>query len=142
MSVTGINPIAAANTPVLNGTARIPAKMLQQDDFLKLVVAQLANQDPMKPQSDTEFIAQMTSFTTLEQGKTMQADISQMRMQQQVLQGMSLMDREVTVRSGKSDPVKGIVSGLDMDGQDIKIVVGDKPYALSDVLEVRFDKQN
>ena len=36
-----------------------PKTMLGQDDFLKLMTAQMSNQDPFQPQSNTEMIAQM-----------------------------------------------------------------------------------
>jgi flagellar basal-body rod modification protein FlgD len=119
--------------------SRIPAKVLGQNDFLKLVVAQLANQDPLKPQGDTEFIAQMAQFTTLEQTKTMQTDIAQMRAQQQVLQGMSLLNRPVAIRTGDAAPVMGIVDKLDMEGDTLKVWVAGKKYDLKDVIEVRLD---
>jgi flagellar basal-body rod modification protein FlgD len=38
-----------------------------KDQFLKLFVAQLQHQDPMNPMNDSEFMAQMASFSTLEQ---------------------------------------------------------------------------
>ena len=41
---------------------RVPVKMLGQNEFLKLLVTQMRNQDPMEPVSDTEFIAQMAQF--------------------------------------------------------------------------------
>lgn len=40
---------------------------LGKDQFLKLFVAQLQHQDPMNPMNDSEFMAQMASFSTLEQ---------------------------------------------------------------------------
>jgi flagellar basal-body rod modification protein FlgD len=40
---------------------------LGKDQFLKLFVAQLQHQDPMNPMNDNEFMAQMASFSTLEQ---------------------------------------------------------------------------
>jgi flagellar basal-body rod modification protein FlgD len=47
------------------GTSR--ADSMGSDAFLKLLVVQLQNQDPTSPQSNTEFIAQLATFSSLEQ---------------------------------------------------------------------------
>jgi flagellar basal-body rod modification protein FlgD len=143
--MTPILPTTASNSAFWKGTdveARTPTRTLNQDDFLKLVVAQLTNQDPTKPQEDTEFIAQMTQFTALEQAKSMTSDISQIRAQQKLLQGMSLLDREVVVQSGDSAPITGVVKGLVMDGENPKLLIGDTPYDLNEIVNIRLANQN
>lgn len=40
----------------------------QQDEFLRLLVAQMQNQDPLNPQDGAEFVAQLAQFTNIELG--------------------------------------------------------------------------
>jgi len=53
-----------------NGTASTPPARqdnLGRDAFLQLLTTQLAHQDPVQPQADGEFIAQLATFSSLEQ---------------------------------------------------------------------------
>lgn len=59
-----------------------PTNNLDKDAFLRLLTTQLANQDPLNPMEDREFIAQLAQFTSLEQmqelNKTMAAKSEEM----------------------------------------------------------------
>jgi flagellar basal-body rod modification protein FlgD len=62
---------------------RTPSSTLGKDDFLKLLMTQLQNQDPSKPMEDTDFIAQMAQFSSLEQMTNMTSTFGKFIEQQQ-----------------------------------------------------------
>jgi flagellar basal-body rod modification protein FlgD len=58
--------LPSASTPT-SSAANLREMGMGSDAFLKLLVVQLQNQDPTSPQSNTEFIAQLAQFSSLEQ---------------------------------------------------------------------------
>jgi flagellar basal-body rod modification protein FlgD len=64
------------NVRVLDTKSRTINNDLGKDAFLKILTAQMANQDPLQPTSDTEFIAQMAQFSALEQMQNMNSSMS------------------------------------------------------------------
>jgi len=63
MAVSSINGGAAASA----APNPIKDKVASQDDFLKLLIAQLQNQDPLQPMDNQEFAAQLATFNSLGQ---------------------------------------------------------------------------
>lgn len=135
MSTNAVNSATAASS-YTSTQERTPTQVLGQDDFLKLLVAQMTSQDPLSPQKDTEFISQMASFTSLEQTKTMQKDMAQMRGDQQVLQANSLLGRTVIVQADKATKVAGQVSAVEIEAGKPMVVVNGQSYDLSQVLTI------
>jgi flagellar basal-body rod modification protein FlgD len=135
MSTTsGVTFNTTAN-PLPEGSARTPAKTLGQEDFLKLLVTQLANQDPMNPMKDMEFIGQMAQFTALEQSKSMSQDMESLR-------ASSMLGTTVTVNErDRFDRIvgqtTGVVDQLLMEDGVVKLYVNGARYELGDVLSVK-----
>ena len=53
------------------------AAALDSEDFLRLMTAQLANQDPLEPQSNEQMVAQLAQFSTLENGTASRASLAE-----------------------------------------------------------------
>ncbi len=64
--MNGISNAQAPFNPVSTASG-MPSGSLGKEDFMKLLVTQLGNQDPMKPTDPGEFVAQLSQFTSLEQ---------------------------------------------------------------------------
>ncbi|EZQ18462.1 flagellar hook assembly protein FlgD [Pseudomonas sp. G11-1] len=90
---------------------------LGKNEFLELLVAQLNNQDPLAPQENGEFIAQLAQFSTVEgiekMNSTMEAMASSFQ-SSQALQASSLVGRTVVVPTDKAmvDPEAGFTGQL------------------------------
>ena len=54
---------------------RVPSAELGKEEFLKILMTQLQNQDPTQPMDDTQFISQMAQFSSLEQMMNMTKSI-------------------------------------------------------------------
>jgi flagellar basal-body rod modification protein FlgD len=129
-----VNSITDTNTVNSADSVPNPQQTLTQNDFLQLLVAQMENQDPLNPQSDTEMAAQMAQFTSLQQTTEMSASMS-------MLQADSLIGSTVTLQlDSAGDTTTGVVSGVELgsassDGTP-QIVVNGVTYDLGQVLSV------
>jgi flagellar basal-body rod modification protein FlgD len=91
-----------------------PSSELGKEDFLRMLIAQLENQDPLNPQDATEFTAQLAQFSSLEQLISMREAVDALTAAQASSQGLSsvgLIGRQVlaegasfTVDAGATPP--------------------------------------
>jgi flagellar basal-body rod modification protein FlgD len=98
---------------------------LGEDDFLKLLAAQLQYQDPLNPMSNTEFIAQMAQFSALEQMNNLNDSFNLLRQEFQegmMLQAVSLIGREVTALDGEAN-LTGLVSKVNWTADGVMLTV-------------------
>mgnify|MGYP001300193281 CR=1 FL=1 len=124
---------------------------LGKDAFMKILIAQLQNQDPLNPMEDREFIAQMASFSTLEQMMNMTSMIETAVAAQNdsfILQSSQMIGKQVTyVAASENDEEKnetktGVVKAVTFKGGVVSFELdnGDHIQA-SDIFEIR-EKEN
>lgn len=109
---------------------------LGQEEFIKILVTQMTSQDPLNPQKDTEFIAQMAQFSALENSKVMQEELAQLRSRQEFVQANSLIGRQVELATDGEAHLVGTVSAVRMVEGKPQLMVGEEGHSLDQVLRV------
>ena len=111
--------------------------VMGMEDFLQLLTAQIANQDPLEPMKDTEFIAQMASFSSLDQMNSLNKNFEQFAQSQMNLSVQNYLGKVVTLKSseGKGEE-RGIVTAVSQKGDGLKLTVNGRDHDASSVSRV------
>jgi flagellar basal-body rod modification protein FlgD len=113
---------------------------LGKDEFLKILVAQIKNQDPMKPLEDKEFIAQMAQFTSVEQLMNMSKELKELKNSlgfTATLIGKSI-EWETASADGSAGIMKsGVVDSITMKSGESFAVVDGEEISMGRILTVK-----
>jgi flagellar basal-body rod modification protein FlgD len=138
MPMSGVNPdlLFKPGQVVNSSTVRTPRKPeeLGMEDFLQLMMAQMTNQDIFNPVSDTDFIAQMAQFSTLQ-------GINAMLQHQVSAYAVSYVGKNVVIADlderGILQRFEGFVERVTFSEGQPMVFVNGKGYELHKVMEIR-----
>ena len=103
------------------------------DSFLKILASELQNQDPTEPVSNTEYVAQLAQFNSLQQMSSLNGSMSK-------FQAYSLIGMQVsytaTDSSGSTFDGTGIAKSVVTSGNDVYVMVDGNKVKLSSVTSV------
>lgn len=120
--------------------------------FLNLMLQQLQNQDPTEPTSNTEWLAQLAQYSSLEQMTSMNEGLSNcmsyiaalyndMGMNSEITQTLSMIGKEVTIKDpeDKSGATKitGKVTEASFEDGTGKVKVNDTFYSIANIISVK-----
>jgi flagellar basal-body rod modification protein FlgD len=101
---------------------------LGKDEFLQLLVTQMQYQDPLNPTSDTEFIAQMAQFSSLEQMQNLNNSFS-------VYKAYELVGKQVS-GTVNGNIIEGIVDSVRNQADGQYAVIGDSLISIDKINKV------
>jgi len=133
--------------PTVQGSQRVDAAALDQQDFLTLMVEQLRNQNPLEPQDGSEYFAQLVQFDTLETMRTMSEAIESLVAVSELANASVLVGRAVRAEIPRDpDPetgfprdaevVEGVVERVTLGPSGTLAFVDGRPLPFRDIVEV------
>ena len=139
-----IDSISAAYNKKAEDSLRKPGTYskttLDSTDFLKLIAAQLQNQDMTNPMSSSEMMQQLSQMSSIQTMTDLQAAITNMNDIAVTNYSASLVGKEVTVAvedsEGKLQVITGTVTGSGLYSGETIVFVDGKAYSLSQVMAI------
>jgi flagellar basal-body rod modification protein FlgD len=121
----------ASTIPPLN-----PSASLGQNDFLKLLVAQLKYQDPMKPTDSSQFMGEMAQFSTVQGVTSMGTTLGAMSRSNEFSQGIALIGKDVSYHALDGTLASGTVGSVSATDAGVTVHLAAGDIGLKDVLGV------
>jgi flagellar basal-body rod modification protein FlgD len=116
----------------LNQTGKTDLFGLGKDDFFKLFLAQLKNQDPTKPMDDKEFIAQLAQFSMIDTMQQVQKALGGT----QLAQSAAMIGKHILAIDTTGNPVDGVVDRVVQDDKGILLMVGSQVIEPTKIVSV------
>ena len=127
MEISTVNPNPSPNAVTPSSTSDdASAASVDYDSFLKLLIAQMKNQDPTKPMDPAQFMSQLASFSNVEQGIKMNQKLDSLMTSMALTQVEGVVGRTIVSPDGS---VSGTVAAL-------RVVSGGAVAVLEDGREV------
>lgn len=114
MAGLNIDPVTGLQNSTYTPKTSAPTNDLSQVDFMKLIIAQMQNQNPLEPQKDSDFMAQMAQFEALNQMRIVADGMKVLQGINELTSATSLIGKEVT---GKQVDAVGVTR--DMVGREL-----------------------
>jgi flagellar basal-body rod modification protein FlgD len=131
MDILSINGSRATN----RGTAiSKPGSELDKNAFLRILTAELSNQDPMNAKDSTEFVSQMAQFSALEQMSNLNTTMTMASANSLIGKGVSMR-----VADASGQPYTGILRGVTKQFGMVKVGVEVLNNGVNEILEFSFD---
>jgi flagellar basal-body rod modification protein FlgD len=92
---------------------------LKTEDFIKMMITQLQNQDPLEPAKNEQLLAQMSQIGQLEASQSLQDSLKTLVLQNNLGSAGNLIGKMVEGQTSGGEPIDGLVTSVRVEGDDV-----------------------
>lgn len=111
----------AINSGTPANTVQSKNSELKAEDFIKMMITQLQNQDPMEPAKNEELLAQMSQIGQLQSATAMQTTMKGLMLQSQIGSAGNLIGKTIEGLDNRNESVKGVVNSIRVEGDTVHL---------------------
>ena len=138
--ITGLGAATQSSSSRVNSPA---GSNVNKQQFLDLLATQLQNQNPLEPMKNEDFLAQLATFSQLEEQQATNATLGQLLQMQaasltlgSLAQGAALIGKEVRYVDANAQPQAGLVEGISFEPEGVILTVNGQRVSLGSVTAV------
>lgn len=124
-----------AKPPIAEGSYD-PYAALDIDAFLKLMITELQNQDPLNPMDNAAMLQQISQLQSIQSNKQLSETLDSIVLGQSLASATALIDQHVNGLTDEGEEVSGVVQRVSVEEGVPRLIVGEHTMKLTNVRAV------
>ena len=125
-----------AATAATKGTSASNLSSITPDDFLKMLITELQNQDPMNPTDNAQILQQISQISNIQATSTLTKSLNAMLTEQNLAAASALVGRSVQGLADDGTPASGTVESVTIANGTAKLNVGQQTLSLDNIQQI------
>jgi flagellar basal-body rod modification protein FlgD len=131
-----LNATSNSGNSTSNPNGQTGFAALTSQDFLKMLITELKNQDPTQPVSNAELLQQLSQMQALQSNVELKSTLQDFANNQQVSSGASFLGKQVSGTDSRNNPVSGVADRVFLQDGTLMIGVGSSSLSIANVTGV------
>jgi flagellar basal-body rod modification protein FlgD len=130
------NAIGGASSSSQQGSANQPLRDLDLDEFLKVMITELQNQDPLNPMDNSQILQQISQMREIQATDQMRGTLDSVLLGQTLASASSMIDRKITALSESGKEIEGRVDSVTIENGKPLLHVGAEKTTLTNIRSI------
>ena len=131
-----LNATQTANSTAKNGANASTFASLTPDDFLKMLITELKNQDPTNPTDNAQILQQISEMSNISATNSLTTSLNGMLTEQNLSAASALVGRNVQGLADDGSNASGKVDSVTITGGTAKLNIGQQTVSLTNVQQI------